>query len=152
MLENNKQSFMSEFVQRSRFMSAFPGSMSPTVFVDTLYTNAGVSPSSAPNRAAAINAFGSGTTPNDVVARAHALRLVAEDPLLAQQEFNKAFVLMQYFGYLRRNPNDAPEPTLDYQGYNFWLNKLNSFGGNYVNAEMVKAFITSDEYRHRFGP
>jgi len=60
--------------------------------------------------------------------------------------------LMQYYGYLRRNPYDPPEPTLDYQGYNFWLGKLNSFNGNYVNAEMVKAFITSDEYRHRFGP
>ena len=76
---------------------------------------------------------------------------MAEDPLLAQQEFNKAFVLMQYFGYLRRNPNDPPELTLDYQGYNFWLNKLNSFGGNYVNAEMVKAFLVSSEYRQRFG-
>jgi hypothetical protein len=35
--------------------------------------------------------------------------------------------------------------------FNFWLNKLNSFGGNYINAEMVKAFIASGEYRHRFG-
>jgi len=59
---------------------------------------------------------------------------------------------MQYFGYLRRNPNDPPEPNLDYAGYNFWLTKLNNFGGNFVNAEMVKAFITSSEYRHRFGP
>ena len=50
------------------------------------------------------------------------------------------------------NPYDLPEPTLDYQGYNFWLNKLNSFNGNYVNAEMVKAFITAGEYRQRFGP
>ena len=40
----------------------------------------------------------------------------------------------------------------DFSGYNFWLGKLNSFGGNFVNAEMVKAFILSDEYRHRFGP
>ena len=150
-LENNKQAFMLEFVQRNRFMNAFAGVASPTAFVDKLYTNAGASPSSAPNHAAAINAFGSGTTPDDVTARAHALRLVAEDPLLAQQEFNKAFVLMQYFGYLRRNPNDPPELTLDYQGYNFWLNKLNSFGGNYVNAEMVKAFLVSSEYRQRFG-
>jgi len=59
---------------------------------------------------------------------------------------------MQYFGYLRRDPNTAPEPTLDYQGYNFWLNKLNQFNGNYNNAEMVKAFLTSIEYRQRFGP
>jgi len=59
---------------------------------------------------------------------------------------------MQYFGYLRRNPNDVPEPTLDFQGYNFWLNKLEAFKGDYLRAEMVKAFITSGEYRQRFGP
>jgi hypothetical protein len=63
---------------------------------------------------------------------------------------NRAFVLMQYFGYLRRNPNDAPEPGLNFDGYNFWLNKLNQFNGNYAAAEMVKAFITSVEYRQRF--
>jgi hypothetical protein len=58
---------------------------------------------------------------------------------------------MEYFGYLRRNPFDAPEPTLDFQGYNFWLNKLNQFNGNFVNAEMVKAFLLSGEFRQRFG-
>jgi len=48
----------------------------------------------------------------------------------------------------RRNPNDAPDA--DYTGYDFWLNKLNQFNGNFVNAEMVNAFISSDEYRQRF--
>ena len=57
---------------------------------------------------------------------------------------------MQYFGYLRRNPNDAFDS--DYSGYEFWLTKLNGFNGNFVSAEMVKAFITSTEYRQRFGP
>ena len=56
---------------------------------------------------------------------------------------------MQYFGYLRRNPTDAPDS--DFSGYTFWLNKLNQFGGNYQAAEMVKAFIVSSEYRQRFG-
>jgi hypothetical protein len=70
--------------------------------------------------------------------------------MLYQQEFNKAFVLMQYFGYLQRNPYDSPEQTLDYTGYNFWLGKLNSFNGDYIKAEMVKAFLSSDEYRKRF--
>jgi hypothetical protein len=69
---------------------------------------------------------------------------------LQQQEFNRAFVLMQYFGYLRRNPNDAPDVNFD--GYNFWLNKLNQFNGDFKAAEMVKAFLTSMEYRQRFGP
>jgi hypothetical protein len=77
---------------------------------------------------------------------------VAQNSTLAQQETNKAFVLMQYFGYLRRDPNDSPEPGLNFDGYNFWLNKLNQFNGNFVNAEMVKAFIVSGEYRQRFGP
>ena len=78
------------------------------------------------------------------------LRKVAENQTLAQQEFNRAFVLMQYFGYLRRNPNDAPDS--DFSGYTFWLMKLNQFNGDYQKAEMVKAFITSTEYRQRFGP
>lgn len=56
---------------------------------------------------------------------------------------------MQYFGYLRRNPNDPQDN--DYSGYDFWLTKLNQFGGNFVNAEMVKAFIVSGEDRGRFG-
>ena len=85
-----------------------------------------------------------------MAARARALRDVAENSLLQQQEFNRAFVLMQFFGYLRRNPNDSPDT--DYTGYDFWLTKLNQFSGNFVNAEMVKAFITSSEYRQRFGP
>ena len=59
-------------------------------------------------------------------------------------------MLAQYFGYLRRNPND-PQDT-DYTGYDFWLTKLNQFNGNYINAEMVKAFLSSIEYRQRFGP
>jgi hypothetical protein len=75
---------------------------------------------------------------------------VAENATLSNRERNRAFVLAQYFGYLRRNPDDAPDNNLD--GYNFWLGKINQFNGNFVNAEMVKAFITSGEYRQRFGP
>jgi hypothetical protein len=56
---------------------------------------------------------------------------------------------MQYFGYLRRNSNDPQDS--DHTGYDFCLTKLNQFSGNYITAEMVKAFITSIEYRNRFG-
>jgi hypothetical protein len=82
--------------------------------------------------------------------RAQVLRAIAEDADLSSAEKNRAFVLTQYFGYLRRNPNDLPDS--DYSGYDFWLTKLNEFNGNFINAEMVKAFITSFEYRGRFGP
>ncbi|MDQ1729165.1 MAG: hypothetical protein QOD33_1290 [Pyrinomonadaceae bacterium] len=149
-LENNKQAFAAEFVLRLRFTQDHATTNTPAQFVDSLYANAGVTPSTA-ERNQAIGEFGSATNTTDTAARARVLRLVAENATLKQQEFNKAFVLMEYFGYLRRNPFDAPEPTLDFQGYNFWLNKLNQFNGNFVNAEMVKAFLLSGEYRQRFG-
>jgi len=148
-LEINKQVFTLDFVQRSRFTTALPTSLTPTQFVNQLFLNAGVTPS-ASDRQTAINEFGSATNTSDVPARSRALRDVSENSLFSSQEFNRAFVLMQYFGYLRRNPND-PQDT-DYTGYEFWLNKLNLFNGNFVAAEMVKAFITSTEYRQRFGP
>jgi len=148
-LETNKHTFAADFVSRPRFAAAFPTTMTPAQFVDTLYANAGVTPSAA-ERTVAINEFGSATTTADAAARARVLRRVAMNSNLAQQEFNKAFVLMQYFGYLRRNPNDAPDNNFD--GFNFWLAKLNQFNGNFVQAEMVKAFIVSIEYRERFGP
>ena len=149
-LEANKQAFALAFVTRSRFLSAFPASLTPAQFVDALFANGGVTPS-ASERNAAIAEFGGAANTADNAARARALRLVAENSQLKNLEFNKAFVLMQYFGYLRRNPNDPPEAGLDFAGYNFWLGKLNQFNGNFVNAEMVKAFIVSGEYRQRFG-
>jgi hypothetical protein len=130
-------------VTRSRFTSAFPISTTPAQFVDALNANAGNLLSQA-DRNLLVSDLTSGAK-----TQAQALRAVAENQNLYNAEFNRAFVLMQYFGYLRRDPNSGPDA--DFSGYNFWLNKLNSFNGNYVNAEMVKAFITSGEYRHRFG-
>jgi uncharacterized protein (TIGR03118 family) len=76
--------------------------------------------------------------------RATVLRKVSEFGFLQTREFNSAFVTMEYFGYLRRDPDTA--------GFGFWKDKLDSFGGDYIKSEMVKAFISSSEYRQRFGP
>ena len=149
-LEANKQAFALAFVTRSRFTSAFATSLTPAQFVDALFAKSGVTPSTS-ERNAAIAEFGAATNTADNAARARALRLVAENSQLKNLEFNKAFVLMQYFGYLRRNPNDPPEPGLNFDGYNFWLTKLLNHGGNFVDAEMVKSFIVAGEYRQRFG-
>jgi hypothetical protein len=140
---------VNEFVQRSRFGTAFPTTMTPAQFVDGLFSNAGVTPT-ASDRTTAINEFGLAINTTDAAARGRALRRVAENTALNTQELNRAFVLMQYYGYLRRDPNGGQDT--DYSGYDFWLTKLNQFNGNYINAEMVKAFITSAEYRQRFGP
>lgn len=146
-LDDNKNAFSEEFVQRSAFLQALPLSMTPAAFVDALNNNArdnaDVKPLSTAERDNLVSALTNGT-----MTRAQVLRAVAEDPDLANSEKSRAFVLMQYFGYLRRNPNDPQDS--DYSGFDFWLGKLNQFNGDYVAAEMVKAFINADEYRHRF--
>jgi hypothetical protein len=142
-LEANKQAFALAFVQRPAFQSAH-GSQSASAYADSLFANAGVTPTTG-ERNAAITAFGSGGN----AGQAAALRSVAESNSVSANLSNEAFVLMQYFGYLQRNPDDAPDGN--FNGYNFWLSKLNSFGGNFINAEMVKAFLASTEYRSRFG-
>lgn len=150
-LEANKVTFSNDFVNRTRFTTAYPTTLTPSQFVDALIANAGFTPTPA-ERGALINQFGAAANTIDTQARARVVRGLAENGTFSLQEKNGAFVLMQYFGYLRRNPYDPPESTLDYQGYNFWLGKLNQFNGNFVNADMVKAFIVSGEYRSRFGP
>jgi len=141
-LENNKNAYCNEFVGRSRFLTAFPQGMTSQQFVDTLNSNAGgVLSQSESDQLVSELASGLKT-------RAQVLRSISDDADLVRMEFNKAFVLMQYFGYLHRNPNDPPDT--DFAGYTFWLNKLNQFNGDFVQAEMVKAFINSNEYRSRF--
>jgi CSLREA domain-containing protein len=144
-LENNKNAFALDFVTRQRFTNAFGPGVAPEQFVDALNANAG-NVLSAEERAALVEELTANNTP---VGRASVLRKVAEDADLASAEFNRAFVLMQYFGYLRRNPNDAPDTN--YGGYNFWLTKLDEFGGDFRRAQMVQAFLDSVEYRQRFG-
>ena len=73
---------------------------------------------------------------SNTTARAQALRQVAEDADLNAAEFNRAFVLVEFFGYLRRNPNDAPDA--DYTHYDTLLTKLNQFNGDYIAAETIR--------------
>lgn len=144
-LENNKVAYFNAFVQTTRFTTAYPAGMPAATFVHTLNQNAG-SPLSLAEEATLTTELTTGAK-----TRAQVVRQIAEHPNLVKSEFNRAFVLMEYFGYLRRNPDDPPENTRDYTGYDFWLTKLNQFNGDYFGAEMVKAFLSSIEYRQRFG-
>jgi hypothetical protein len=143
LLEANKAAYFDQFVARAAFAALYPQAMTAAQYVDALNAKAG-GPLSQSERDALVTALANGA-----VTRARALRAVAEDETLRRAELNKAFVLLQYFGYLRRNPDDPQDTNFD--GYFFWLGKLEQFGGNYVEAEMVKAFLSSIEYRQRFG-
>jgi hypothetical protein len=141
-LEANKVQFANDFVARARFTTAYPGAMSNTTFVDTLNTNSG-NALDAGQRTNLINQLTAAT-----MTRAQVVRAVAEDTDLSTSEKNKAFVLMQYLGYLRRDPNSGQDT--DYTGYEFWLQKLNQHGGDFHAAQMVRSFIVSGEYLNRF--
>jgi hypothetical protein len=159
LLETNKQRFFDDFVQRARFLdpAAYPTTLTAAQFVDKLNANTfdprvpGSTGSLSPSERDALVAQ-LAPNPSSPTLRSQVLRSISENAVFNVRQTNKAFVLMQYLGYLRRNPNDPPEAGLDFAGYNFWLTKLNQFNGNFVNAEMVKAFIVSGEYQGRFGP
>src|SRR6185436_14895699 len=98
-----KQTFAESFVNRSRFQTDYPNNMPAANFVDKLNTTAG-NPLSISER----NQLVSDLTTNTKT-RAQVLRAIAEHQNVVSAEFNRAFVLMQYFGYLKRNPNDSPD-------------------------------------------
>ncbi|MBC8030616.1 MAG: hypothetical protein H7Z16_10935 [Pyrinomonadaceae bacterium] len=157
LLAANRQAYLEEFVTSVEFISSFPEGAAAGIYVDRLFANAGVTPT-ATERQSAINAYGSGNTPG----RAAALRSVVESDSVYDEQYNPAFVLMQYFGYLRRDADEPPDNN--FGGYDFWLNKMNQFSVQGENvrddrvafarvkrAEMVRSFLISTEYRQRFG-
>ncbi|HWW74972.1 MAG TPA: DUF4214 domain-containing protein, partial [Pyrinomonadaceae bacterium] len=139
-LEDNKRRAAETWVARAEFQQRY-GSMSNEQYVDALFTNAGVIASDQRN--ALVQGLNSGAE-----TRATVLRQIADNDDFRRREQNAAFVLMQYFGYLHRNPDEGRDTNLD--GFNFWLRKLEDNGGDFHRAEMVRAFIEADEYRHRF--
>ncbi|HEX8130000.1 MAG TPA: DUF4214 domain-containing protein [Pyrinomonadaceae bacterium] len=129
--------FANEWVERPEFKTRYPETLSSDAFVDKLLQTTGV----------ALGA--SGITRNSLVndlntrvrTRAEVLMALVEHPAVDARERNGAFVAMQYFGYLRRDPEEA--------GYNNWLAYLNANPTDF--RTMVKGFANSAEYQLRFG-
>ena len=147
-INGNKHDFVDNFVTRPDFQAAYPGTMTATQFVDKLAQTTGVALSSADrsaliaeaatNRASVVFKMVDGsqaTTGGTLVFQ------TTYGEQFYNKEFDTVFVFMEYLGYLRRNP--------DQDGFNHWLGKLKFFG-SWVDAEMVRSFIVSPEYRSRF--
>jgi hypothetical protein len=156
-LRQNVERFAREWVTRSEFVTQFPATLGGVQFVDKLFANSGITPTRQ-EWEAALAAYGSGGTEG----RAAAILNVIDSGPVINRQYNPAFVYTEYVGYLRRGPVAAPE--LNFVGFDFWLAKLDSFTlpGEDVRdeavairrverAEMVKAFLSSTEYRRRFG-
>lgn len=140
-LDAMKQAYSEDFVGRSEFVAKYAANSTAESFVDALLANvrqaSGIDLSS--QRAALITRYNAGSSLNQ--SRSFAVRELIEGASFRQTEYNSAFVLTEYFGYLRRDPDQG--------GYAFWLNVLNNREpGNFRG--MVCAFITSTEYQQRF--
>ena len=130
-LEVAKIAFIADFMARPAFASIYNG-LNNTQYVDTLLKTANVTLSS---RQSMIDGLDWGT-----MTRAAVLRKIVESGEVSAKYFNQSFAVMEYFGYLRRDPDAM---------YLNWINVLNQGGDARI---MVDGFVNSSEYRLRFGP
>jgi hypothetical protein len=139
-LSSNKDIYTMGFFNRPDFQARYAG-LTTAQYVDKLFETEGITPTPV-ERTGLIDSVDKCTADIGCPTRITLLRRIVENAAFDRQVFNEAFVTMEYFGYLRRDPDEA--------GFQFWLAKMNQFKGDYVAAEMVKAFINSDEYGKRF--
>jgi hypothetical protein len=140
-LEASRAAFAGQFVQRGEFMQKYSQATSAESFVDDLLMNIRQASGAdlTGQRSALIAKYRSASEMNE--SRALVVREAIDNGAFQSAEYNKAFVTMEYFGYLRRDAEEG--------GYQFWLNVLdNQEPGNYRG--MVCSFITSAEYQERF--
>jgi hypothetical protein len=130
--EASRIAFINDFMARQEFRSRYDQLTDPRMYVGGLESAAGVT---LANRESLIADLTAGRK-----TRAEILRAVAESQEVYAKYYNQAFVVMQYFGYLRRDPDIH---------YLEWIDTLNQSGDYRI---MVNGFMNSIEYRSRFGP
>ena len=148
MVYREKAVFTTVFARRPEFTCAY-GGLTNARYVMTLLERYGLSqittrdpqnPDTGPKvtltSAQLVNGLNDGA-----LTRTQVLRAIADSDQVFSLEFNQAFVAMQYYGYLRRTPEQA--------GYQSWLNYLNTHPSDF--RTMVNGFMNSQEYRLRFG-
>ncbi|HEX3248165.1 MAG TPA: DUF4214 domain-containing protein, partial [Pyrinomonadaceae bacterium] len=129
----SKATYTEAWTQRPEFKTRYDA-LSNQAYVNALETNAEVTVANKATLVAALNA--------GQMTRGEVLRNIAESQPVFEKFFNRAFVTMQYFGYLRRDPDTI--------GFQNWMDALNADPSNF--RHMIFGFLFSTEYRQRFGP
>ena len=128
-LEAAKTAFIQDFMSRQEFQNKY-SSLTDAAFHDTLVQTAGVDPGiSFPQ-----------STPQGPMTRAAFLRAFIDSTVVYNKFYNQSFVVMQYFGYLRRDPDAL---------YTNWIQTMNQTGDY---RTMINGFLNASEYFLRFGP
>ena len=153
--EAQRAAFVADFMQRAEFQGIYGSLLTANQaanFIAKLEEKAGVTlpattttlPGQPPQygRAELIQKMSSGE-----FTAAQTLRAFIEQKVVFDAFFFRAFVAMQYFGYLLRDPEDA--------GYNDWVDVLTNGRGSIPPGDfrhLIFGFVWSVEYRQRFGP
>ncbi len=129
-LEASRLALANDFVLKPEFRNKYDSITDPAAYVRALEATARVT---VANESTLIANLAAGQT-----TRAKVLKAIVESQEVFQNYFNQAFVVMQYFGYLRRDPDAL---------YLEWINTLNTTGDY---RRMINGFVNSTEYRNRF--
>ncbi len=133
-LEANRAAFVDEFMARSEFRNRYDSTLNnPTAYVEALLQTVGLPEHTGKD-------FWITELAAQRMTRAQVLRALTESAEVYQKYYTEAFVIMQYFGYLRRSADGS---------YVNWIQTMNQTGGDY--RMMISGFLNSAEYRQRFG-
>jgi len=130
-LEAAKVAFINGFMARPAFVNTY-NPLTNQQYVDTLLNTAGIMLSS---RQTMINGLNAST-----LTRAQVVRQIVESTEVSTKYNHQAYAVMEYFGYLRRQPDS------------FYLQWIAVLDATSDPRGMVTGFVTSQEYRNRFGP
>jgi hypothetical protein len=136
-LDANLSYFAERWIERAKF-GALYRSMTNERYVDELAANARLT-LGPPERAAFVDGLDRGT-----LTRAQVMLAIVKHHDFAQREENRSLVLLHYFGYLRRNPDDPPDKSMN--GFNFWLKEVEV---SQDVGRLTRAFMASIEYVDR---
>ena len=133
-LEANKVAFVEEFMARSEFRNRYDSTINnPAGYVQALLQTVGLP--EHPGKG-----FWIAELTAQRMTRAQVLRSLVESGEVYSKYYNEAFVIMQYFGFLRRSADGS---------YVNWIQTMKDTGGDY--RIMINGFLNSAEYRQRFG-
>lgn len=136
-LNNRMRQFAASWVELTKFKALYKD-VGNKAYIDALTRNAGITIDAA-EREAMIDKLNRGT-----MTRGEVILSIVNSKAFVEKENARSLVLLHYFGYFHRNPDDPPDNNLN--GFNFWIKEVQKSGGSSI---LAGAFLESIEYNQK---